>query len=60
MEPGLAGLAGVLERVGGRLDGAGRARVLADLRAVAEADGRVTRGEGDLIGLVERVLGADP
>ena len=58
-EPGLAGLAGVLERVGGRLDGAGRVRVLADLRAVAEADGRVTRGEGDLIGLVERVLGAE-
>ena len=60
VEPGLAGLAAVLERVGSRLDRAGRERVLADLRAVAAADGRVTPGEGDLIGLVERVLGGGP
>ena len=60
VEAGLAGLAGVLERVGRRLDGPSRVRVLVDLRAVAEADGRVTKGEHDLIGLVERVLGADP
>ena len=58
VEGGLARLAGVLERVGGRLDRAGRSRVLADLRRVAAADGRVTRGEGDLIELVERVLSA--
>ena len=60
VEPGLVGLSGVLERVGRRLGGPGRSRVLADLRAVADADGRVTRGEDDLIGLVERVLGPGP
>lgn len=56
---GIAGLADVLERVGDRLDARGRGRVLADLRRVAAADGRVTRGEDDLIGLVERALGVD-
>ena len=55
----VVGLGAVLERVGRRLGGPDRERVLADLRRVAAADGRVTRGEDDLIGLVERVLGAD-
>ena len=53
----IVGLGAVLERVGHRLDVPGRARVLADLHAVAAADGRVTRGEEDLIGLVEKALG---
>ena len=56
----IVGLGAVLERVGRRLDDPDRARVLADLRRVAAADGRVTQGEDDLIGLVERVLGVDP
>ena len=60
VDVGAVGLAAVLERVSRRLGGAGRARVLADLRRVAAADGRVTRGEENLIGLVERVLGDGP
>ena len=31
--------------------------MVSDLRRVAEADGRVTGNERDLVGLVERVLG---
>ena len=57
VEVSVVGLGAVLERIGGRLDGLGRARVLADLRRVAAADGRVTWGEGDLIDFVERALG---
>ena len=57
VDAGAVGLAPVLERVGRRLQGTDRARVLADLRRMAAADGRVTKGEEDLIGLVERVLG---
>ena len=53
----IVGLGAVLERVGHRLDGPDRARVLTDLRRVAAADGRVTRGEDDLIGWVEKALG---
>lgn len=53
-----AALGGVIERVATRLDGPGRARVLADLRRVAVADGRVTGGERDLLDHVERALGA--
>ena len=50
----------VLIRVGQSLDADGRAQVLSDLHQVAQADGRVTRGEEDLILLVERVLGSAP
>ena len=57
VDAGAVALAPVLERVGRRLRATDRARVLADLRRVAAADGRVTKGEEDLIGLVERVLG---
>ena len=45
----------VLVRVG-TLSPDGRARVLADLRGIAEADGRVTKGEEGLLALVERAL----
>lgn len=55
--PGVVGLGVVLERIAGRLDAQGRARVVSDLRQVAEADGRVTGNERDLVGLVERALG---
>lgn len=55
--PGVVGLGVVLERIAGRLDAQGRARVVSDLRRVAEADGRVTGNERDLVGLVERALG---
>lgn len=55
----LVGLGDVLDRLGRQLDARGRARVLADLRRVAAADGRVTTGESDLLALVERVLGPD-
>lgn len=47
----------VLKRIRQRLDGSGRARVLADLRRVAVADGRVTQGEEDLLSLIDRALG---
>ena len=53
----VVGLGAVLERVGRRLDGPAQVRVVADLRRVAAADGRVTRGEDDLIDFVERALG---
>ena len=53
-----AALEDVIRRVGRALDGPGRARVLADLRTVAEADGRVTQGEKDLFRTIERSLGA--
>ena len=56
-DPGVVGLGVVLERIAGRLDAQGRARVVSDLRRVAEADGRVTGNERDLVGLVERALG---
>lgn len=56
-DPGVVGIGVVLERIAGRLDARGRARVVSDLRRVAEADGRVTGNERDLVGLVERVLG---
>jgi uncharacterized tellurite resistance protein B-like protein len=49
----------VLGRVRRRLDPPGRAQVLADLRLVARADGRVTRGEEELIHLIERGLGPE-
>lgn len=54
---GAVALAAVLERVAVALDESGRGRVLADLRALAEADGRVTGGERDVIALVEGALG---
>ena len=57
VDAGAVALAPVLERVGRHLGRADRERVLADLRRVAAADGRITKGEEDLIGLVERVLG---
>lgn len=47
----------VLERVAQALDESGRAQVLADLQRVARADGRVTRGEEDLLLLIQRALG---
>ena len=56
-DPGVVGIGVVLERIAGRLDAQGRARVVSDLRHVAEADGRVTGNERDLVGLVERALG---
>ena len=52
----VVGLGAVLERVGRRLDGPDRARVITDLQRVAAADGRVTRGEDDLIGFISRAL----
>lgn len=55
---GVADLLSALGRLTGRLDEAGRRRVLADLRSVAEADGAVTRGETNLMGLVAGVLGS--
>ena len=57
VDVGVVALGAVLERVGRRLDGPARVRVVADLRRVAAADGRVTRGEDDLIDFVERALG---
>ena len=56
-DPSVVGLGVLLERIAGRLDTQGRARVVSDLRQVAEADGRVTGNERDLVGLVERALG---
>ena len=53
-------LTGVLNRVRGRLDVAGRTRVLADLKRVARADGRVVPGEQELIVLVEKTFSAEP
>lgn len=55
---GAVALGEVLDRIGGGLDAPARARVLADLRRLAAADGRVTQGEQDLLALVERVLGS--
>ncbi|PAP75651.1 TerB family tellurite resistance protein [Rubrivirga marina] len=52
-------LEAVLDRVRNRLGASGRAQVLADLRRVARADGRVTQGEEDLIHLIERALGPE-
>ncbi len=60
VDVGVVGLGTVLERVGRRLARPDQARVLADLRRVAAADGRVTRGEEDLIDFVERALGDGP
>lgn len=54
---GILALGPVLERIGAGLDGPARARVVADLRRLAAADGRVTGGERDLLALVERALG---
>ena len=56
----VVGLGAVLERIGRQLDGLDRARVLADLRRVAAADGRVTPGEDDLIDFVERAFKGGP
>lgn len=58
VEVGPGAVGEVAARVGAGLDGPGRARVLADLRRVAGADGRVTAGERDLLALVERTLEA--
>ena len=55
----LVGIGDTLDRLGRQLDARGRTRVLADLRRVAAADGRVTPGEDDLLVLVERVLSPD-
>ena len=55
--PGVVGIGALLERIAVRLDAQGRARVVSDLRQVAEADGRVTGNERDLVDLVERALG---
>ncbi len=57
VDPDIVGLGVVLERVARQLDASSRARVVSDLRRVSEADGRVTRNERDLVGLVERALG---
>ncbi len=54
---GALALAGVVERVALELDDRGRARVLADLRDLAAADGHVTGGEREVLALVEEVLG---
>ena len=60
VDVGVVGLGAVLERIGRRLDGPARARVLADLHRVAAADGRVTQEEDHMIDFVERALGVPP
>ena len=50
-------LESALERVSRGLGASERARVLADLRRLAQADGRVTEGEESFLAHVEEVLG---
>ena len=54
---GALALGAVVERVAADLPREDRPRVLADLRALAEADGRVTGGEREVLALVEAALG---
>lgn len=54
---GTLGFGEILERIAAQLDSPARSRVLADLRRIAKADGRVTQGEEGMLSLVERALG---